>query len=48
MERLLAIARQRRAAIAVVTHDPRSINLFDRVVGMEDGRVVAGHQPPAP
>ncbi|GGJ35465.1 ABC transporter ATP-binding protein [Neoroseomonas lacus] len=43
MELLLAIARQRLAAIAVVTHDPRSMDLFDRVVEMEDGRVVAGN-----
>jgi len=42
MELMLAIARQRVAAVAVVTHDPRSRELFDRVVEMEDGRVVAG------
>jgi putative ABC transport system ATP-binding protein len=42
MELLLAIARQRLAAVAVVTHDLRSRDLFDRIVEMEDGRVVAG------
>jgi putative ABC transport system ATP-binding protein len=45
MELLLAIARQRLAAVAVVTHDARSRDLFDRVVEMEDGRVVAGASP---
>lgn len=48
MELLLAIARQRLAAVAVVTHDPRSVNLFDRVIEMEDGRVVAERQPKPP
>ena len=48
MELLLAIARQRHAAVAVVTHDPRSVDLFDRVIEMEDGRVVAERVSPAP
>ncbi len=40
MELMLAIARRRLAAVAVVTHDARTKDLFDRVVEMEDGRVV--------
>ncbi|MBR0681700.1 ABC transporter ATP-binding protein [Roseomonas eburnea] len=40
MELLLGIARRRLAAVAVVTHDPRSIDLFDRMIEMEDGRIV--------
>ncbi len=40
MELMLAIARQRLAAVAVVTHDSRSKDLFDRIIEMEDGRVV--------
>lgn len=48
MELLLAIARQRLAAVAVVTHDPRSVDLFDRVIEMEDGRVVAERRPQPP
>ncbi len=47
MELMLAIARQRLAAVAVVTHDSRSRDLFDRVVEMEDGRVVTGGAAPA-
>jgi putative ABC transport system ATP-binding protein len=47
MELMLAIARQRLAAVAVVTHDSRSKDLFDRVVEMEDGRVVTSGTPPA-
>jgi len=47
MELMLAIARQRLAAVAVVTHDSRSKDLFDRIIEMEDGRVVALSDPPA-
>jgi putative ABC transport system ATP-binding protein len=47
MELMLAIARQRLAAVAVVTHDARSKDLFDRVVQMEDGRVVRESAVPA-
>jgi len=36
------IANVRRAAVIVVTHDHRSIDLFDRVVEMRDGRIIAG------
>jgi putative ABC transport system ATP-binding protein len=46
MELMLAIARQRRAAVAVVTHDSRSKDLFDRIIEMEDGRVVRWSDPP--
>jgi len=47
MELMLAIARQRLAAVAVVTHDSRSKDLFDRIVEMEDGRVVTETAVPA-
>jgi putative ABC transport system ATP-binding protein len=36
--RRIAIARN--AAVAVVTHDPRSLDLFDRTVELVDGRIV--------
>lgn len=41
MELLKHIAEERHAAVAVVTHDPRSLDLFDRILEMEDGRIVA-------
>lgn len=47
MEVLRAIARERQAAVAVVTHDPRSVDLFDRILDMDDGRIVAERRPGA-
>jgi putative ABC transport system ATP-binding protein len=47
MEVLRSIARERHAAVAVVTHDPRSIDLFDRILEMDDGRIVAERRPGA-
>jgi putative ABC transport system ATP-binding protein len=41
MELLKRVAADWRAAVAVVTHDPRSVDLFDRILEMNDGRVVA-------
>lgn len=36
------LARRRGAAVLMVTHDPRVLGVADRVVAMEDGRVVEG------
>ncbi len=47
MEVLRSVARERHAAVAVVTHDPRSIDLFDRILEMDDGRIVAERRPGA-
>jgi ABC-type lipoprotein export system ATPase subunit len=35
------IADTRRAGVAVVTHDPRALDLFDRTIELRDGRIVA-------
>ena len=35
------IADTRQAAVAVVTHDPRVLDLFDRTLELRDGRIVA-------
>ncbi|MGV2064493.1 ABC transporter ATP-binding protein [Agrobacterium sp. 22-226-1] len=35
------IADTRRAGVAVVTHDPRVQDLFDRTIELRDGRIVA-------
>ncbi|GLK72372.1 ABC transporter ATP-binding protein [Ancylobacter dichloromethanicus] len=36
------IAAAHGAAVVVITHDPRSTDLFDRIVHFEDGRMCAG------
>ena len=36
------LAKQRGVAVLMVTHDPRILDIADRVVGIEDGRVVEG------
>lgn len=35
------IADSRRAGVAVVTHDPRVLDLFDRTIELGDGKIVA-------
>ncbi|ADH87473.1 ABC transporter related protein [Ancylobacter novellus DSM 506] len=40
MEIFRRIAGTRGAAVLVITHDPRSTDLFDRIVHFEDGRMV--------
>ncbi|WP_248310382.1 ABC transporter ATP-binding protein [Bosea sp. 117] len=44
MELFRRIATTQGAAVVVVTHDPRSTELFDRVVHFEDGRLLGGPQ----
>jgi putative ABC transport system ATP-binding protein len=39
MELFCTLARQRRAVV-IVTHDPRIFHLADRIVHMEDGRIL--------
>jgi putative ABC transport system ATP-binding protein len=34
------LARERGASILLVTHDPRILGIADRIVAMEDGRIV--------
>ncbi len=36
------LARERGAPILLVTHDPRILGIADRIVEMEDGRIVKG------
>lgn len=46
MELFRRIAIERQACVMVVTHDPRSLDLFDRVIELSDGRIVSpGEQP---
>lgn len=37
---LREMAKERGAAILLVTHDPRILDMADRIVAMEDGRIV--------
>ena len=48
MQLFRRIADGRRAGVAVVTHDPRSLDLFDRIVDFNDGRIVDGEHGKAP
>lgn len=38
------IADQRQAGVAVVTHDPRVQDLFDRTIELRDGRIATEHR----
>ncbi|MBS9476933.1 ABC transporter ATP-binding protein [Ancylobacter radicis] len=46
MEIFRRIAAAHGTAVLVITHDPRSTDLFDRIVHFEDGRVCAGKAHP--
>ena len=41
MKLLAALARERGHAVLIVTHDPRLLPFADRVVHIEDGRIIA-------
>jgi putative ABC transport system ATP-binding protein len=41
VELLRDLAKSRGVAILLVTHDPRILDLADRIIAMEDGRIVA-------
>ncbi|MGA8170972.1 MAG: ABC transporter ATP-binding protein [Methylocystis sp.] len=40
MELFRTLARERRCAVVIVTHDPRTQRFADRIVHLEDGRIV--------
>jgi putative ABC transport system ATP-binding protein len=44
IELFRGIAERQGAAVLVVTHDPRTIRLLDRVVELEDGRIAAARR----
>ncbi len=48
MELFRKVAHERGTGVMVVTHDHRALDVFDRVMEMEDGRLRPGHQSPAP
>ncbi len=45
MELFRKVAHERGAGVIVVTHDHRALDVFDRVVEMEDGRLRPGQKP---
>jgi putative ABC transport system ATP-binding protein len=44
---LRGLAKSRGVPILLVTHDPRILDIADRIVSMEDGRIVAGEMAKA-
>jgi putative ABC transport system ATP-binding protein len=48
MDLLQRLARERGRAVAIVTHDNRMLSYADRLVRMEDGRVVSDERPSQP
>ena len=47
MELFKKVAHERGSAVMVVTHDHRSLDVFDRTYEMEDGRLKPAPVPPA-
>jgi putative ABC transport system ATP-binding protein len=45
MELLRRVAREHGAAVLVVTHDHRALDVFDFLYQMEDGRITAQPVP---
>lgn len=46
MELFGKVAHERGAGVIMVTHDHRALDVFDRVLEMEDGRVKPSPQTP--
>jgi putative ABC transport system ATP-binding protein len=44
---LTDLARQRGVPILLVTHDPRILDIADRIIAMEDGRITSAPAPAA-
>ncbi|MHB8519294.1 MAG: ABC transporter ATP-binding protein [Limisphaerales bacterium] len=46
MKLFAQVAHERGTAVIVVTHDARALDVFDRIVEMEDGRLKSGTKQP--
>jgi len=44
---LKALARERETTVLMVTHDSKVLDLADRIVTLEQGRLVDDHRPSA-
>jgi putative ABC transport system ATP-binding protein len=47
MELFCMLAHRQGRAVVIVTHDPRIVHLADRIVHIEDGRIVAAPRVPS-
>jgi putative ABC transport system ATP-binding protein len=47
MELFCMLAHRQERAVVIVTHDPRIVHLADRIVHIEDGRIVAAPRVPS-
>lgn len=47
MELFARVAHERGAGVIVVTHDHRALDVFDRILEMEDGRLIRESRPAA-
>jgi putative ABC transport system ATP-binding protein len=47
MELFRKVAHEQRAGVLVVTHDHRALDVFDRILEMEDGMLRPHEKPPA-
>ena len=48
MELFAKIAHERQAGVIVVTHDHRTLDVFDRILDVEDGMIqIRGNPPPS-
>ncbi len=47
MELFCMLAHRQRRAVVIVTHDPRIVHLADRIVHIEDGRIVSPPEGPS-
>jgi len=45
MEQFAKVSHERQAGVLVVTHDSRTLDLFDRILDVEDGGVINRIQP---
>ena len=43
MEMIATLAHERDRAVVIVTHDNRILEFADRIIGIEDGKIVADH-----
>ena len=45
MELFAKVAHERNAGVLVVTHDHRTLDVFDRILEMEDGGSIESSKP---
>src|SRR5262249_35766260 len=48
IELLQSLAKEQARAVVIVTHDPRGLDFGDRILHLEDGRIVSEEFPAQP